>query len=254
MSNQVALVTGAASGIGAACAVKLAALGYTVWAVGLGAEGLAETAEAIRAAGGQVRTAELDVTDRSAREALFERIEREEGRLDALVNSAAMLGKAVNGPAIDQDVDVFHRIIEVNLTAVFAFSQLAARLMRKTGKGAIVHISSVGGSAAQFNGSAYCAAKAGLDSLARSMGMEWAKYNIRVNALAPGDISTRTSDINIQAVAQGELEKSPFTRITPLGRQGTPAEMAEVVAFLCSDAASFVTATTVRADGGYLAY
>lgn len=257
MSAPQAIVTGAASGIGAAVALRLAGAGYAIHAVGLDEAGLAATTAAIAAAGGQARATLLDVADEAARAAFFATLDGAAGDpgagpLKVLVNCAAILGQAAAAPALDAPLGHFRRVIEVNLTAAFAWSQAAARRMGSGG--AIVHVSSVGGSAAQWHAAAYCAAKAGLDSLARSMAVEWAPLGIRVNALAPGDIRTATTDAQAGAVARGQAPPSPLARMTPLGRQGTPGEMAEVVAFLVSDSASFVTGTTLRADGGFLSY
>lgn len=254
MTAPQAIVTGAASGIGAATARRLARARYRVHAVGLDAPGLHAVVADITREGGQALATELDVTDTPAREDFLTRITADGGPVAALVNSAAILAQAATAPAIEMELSHFSRIIEVNLTAAFAWSQDVARLMRQGGGGAIVHVSSVGGAAAQWNGSAYCAAKAGLDSLARSMAVEWAPWGIRVNAIAPGDIATATTDAQALALREGRQPPAPLTRITPLGRQGTPEEMAEVIAFLLSDAASFVTGTTLRADGGFLSY
>lgn len=254
MSAPIAIVTGAASGIGAATARKLGQQGWFVHAVGLGEDGLNEVADGITAAGGGAAATVLDVSDEAARDTFFARVAADGQRVTALVNSAAILGQAATAPAIDSTLDHFRRVIEVNLTSAFAWSQSAARLMREQGGGAIVHVSSVGGSAAQVNAAAYCAAKAGLDSLARSMAIEWAQWNIRVNAIAPGDIATATTNAQAAAISAGDQAPSPLARVTPLGRRGTPEEMAEVVAFLLSEQASFVSGTTLRADGAFLSY
>lgn len=249
--TTTALVTGGGTGIGAATCRRLARDGHAVIVAGLGEAALAEVADGIAEAGGTALPFPLDVTDAAARATLFEAIAARFGRLDILVNNAAILGRAAQAPAISQELAHFERILAVNLGAVFALSQAAARMMQAQGGGAIVNVSSVGGSAAQHHAAAYCAAKAGVDALTRNLALEWAPMGIRVNAVAPGDIRTATTAA-MQPAA--DAPPAPWARRTPLGRPGTPEEIAEMIAFLASPAAGFVTGEVVRADGGFLAY
>lgn len=249
----VVLITGGGTGIGAASCARFARDGAIVVLCGIDGVPLKQVAGTIVDAGGTALAITMDVTDAPARIALFEQITATYGRLDVLVNNAAIIGQAAMAPAQKQDLDHFERILAVNLTATFAMAQLAFPLLCKTG-GSIVNVSSVGGSAAQFHGTAYCASKAGLDALTRSLALEWAKDGVRVNAIAPGDIQTETTDALKSGWKSGTAEKSVFARTTPLGRPGTASEMAEVIAFLASPAASFVTGAVVRADGGFLLY
>ena len=248
--NKVALVTGGGTGIGAATCRKLARDGYAVIVAGLDKAALESVAGDIARHGGTAVAYEIDVSDSTACDALFAQIEAQFGRLDLLVNNAAVVGVAALAPALTETIEHFERVMSVNFTAAFALSQKAAvTFMQKQGGGAIVSVSSVGGSAAQFNSTAYCASKAAIDAMTRNLALEWAPLGIRVNAIAPGDIQTGTSDQQKATIAP-----HPYVRKTPLGRPGTPEEMAAVIAFLASPAASFVTGATVRADGGFLIY
>ncbi|RYE10539.1 MAG: SDR family oxidoreductase [Hyphomicrobiales bacterium] len=249
----IALVTGGGTGIGAATSRRLAADGHHVAIAGLDAAPIESLVAEIKAAGGHATAHVLDVANAAQRAALFAAIEAAHGRLDILVNNAAITGPGAMGPALDETLEHFERVIAVNLTGAFALSQLAARLMKTNGGGAIVNVSSVGAAAAQMNASAYCASKAGLDALTRNMALEWAPLGIRVNSIAPGDIRPATSGLpetTIPAVPPAH----PYVRTTPLGRAGTPEEVAEVIAFLASPAASFMIGAVVVADGGLLIY
>ena len=145
-------------------------------------------------------------------------------------------------------------MLDINLRGVFVCSQEAARRMvRRGARGVIVHISSVGAFAGQEGATVYCATKAGLTGLTQAMALELAPHGIRVVGVAPGDVATEAS-----AAIRTDVRKAgasgAFLRQTPLGRQGTVQEIGDVVAFLCSDAAAFVTGTTVVVDGGFIAY
>lgn len=252
-TGRVVLVTGGGTGIGAASCTRFAQDGATIVLCGIDTAPLEQVAQRISDAGGTALPVTIDVTEADSRTALFEEITTTFGRLDVLVNNAALIGQAALAPAKTQTLDHFERILSVNLTAAFAMAQLAYPLLCKSG-GSIINVSSVGGSAAQFNAAAYCASKAGLDALTRSLALEWAKDGIRVNAIAPGDIQTETTDALKSGWEKGVGEKSDFARTTPLGRPGTAGEMANVIAFLASPAANFVTGEVVRADGGFLLY
>jgi NAD(P)-dependent dehydrogenase (short-subunit alcohol dehydrogenase family) len=188
-------------------------------------------------------------------DALVRRAVEAFGRLDVMVNNAALTGAAVEArPFLEETDEHWRRIVDVNLNGAFICTQEAARQMVKQGGGgSIVNISSVAQFAAQEHAAPYCASKAALDGLAKTAAIELAPHGIRVNNVAPGDIDTEAShDVVQQAAERGATGR--FFRYTPLGRRGSPEEIGRVVAFLASDAASFVTGATWLVDGGFLSY
>lgn len=253
---RVALVTGAGTGIGAAIARRFGQGGDIVVLAGLGEGELEAVAAQIRDAGGQAVAQVCDVADRADRAALFALIDAEFGRVDTLVNNAGISGPDALGPAMDETEEHHRRLMDVNLSAAYFLAQEAGRRMRDAGGGSIINISSVGGSAAQLDGTTYCMTKAGLDAMARNLCCEWAPFGIRVNSIAPGDIRTETSiAAEKRRMELGVSAKvNPLGRGTPMARAGTPDEVAEMAWFLASDAASFVSGESIRVDGGYLAY
>lgn len=244
LDGKVALITGGGTGIGFGICSVLESHGANVVAAGL----------PLSSEPGGVTYFEVDIADRQQVEELINRITDAFGRIDILVNNAAITGKQAIAPFLQCSESALNRMIDVNLKGVFHCSQAAARHMVATGTaGSIVHISSVGAFAAQEHASVYCATKAAVESLARSMALELASHNIRVNCIAPGDILTPTNADIVSDLKTGGAS-GKYIRLTPLGRRGTPEDVGSAVAYLASDEASFVTGTTLRVDGGFLSY
>jgi NAD(P)-dependent dehydrogenase (short-subunit alcohol dehydrogenase family) len=240
MAAKIALVTGGAQGIGLACGRALAADGYRVMLADI-RDSVMEAAEGI---GG--RGFVCDVADLSALMALFDTIEAEEGPVAALVNNA---GIAKPGDFLEYPMEDFDAVIGLNLRAVFAATQRAANGMVKAGvKGAIVNMSSINAVVAIPAIPAYCASKGGVQQITKAASLALADKGIRVNAVGPGSIDT-------EMMAGVNASPEAYARVmsrTPMGRVGTADEIGNVVAFLCSDKASYVTGETIYVDGGRL--
>lgn len=252
LAGKVALITGGATGIGFGTAkVFLEEGAHVVIAQPDGA--MAE--EAARRLGNDGATAvELDIRDDLAVEECVNKIVDRFSRIDVLVNNASVTGAAASIPFLDVSPEFIDRVVDTNIKGTVHCSLAVARamVMGKHG-GAIVHVGSVGGYAAQENASIYCATKAAESMLAKTMAIELAPYRIRVNCVAPGDILTQQSTNTARAERESG-SVGTFYRVTPLGRRGQPEEVGRAIAFLASDEASFITGTTLLVDGGFLSY
>ena len=242
--TPIALITGGAQGIGYACGAAIARDGARVVLADINAEGVEAAAEKL--GGGAVGLA-CDMGDPAQIAALFDRIEAEVGAVSILVNNA---GIAAPGDFLETSLEQFQRVIDVNLTGTFLAVQRAARAMvaRKIA-GSIVNMSSINAQVAIPSIAAYCASKGGVMQLTKAAALALAPHNIRINAVGPGSIDTEMmAGVN----ANPDAMKMVLSR-TPLKRVGTPEEIAEVVAFLASARASYVTGETIYVDGGRLA-
>ncbi len=241
-SKPLALITGAAQGIGYACAQALAEDGYELIVADINVDGIAKAAKELGAAAGIA----CDMSDAEQIRSLFFQIQNNHGSLHALVNNA---GIALPGDFLSYSLEDFDQVISVNLRSVFIATQLAARMMVDNNiEGAIVNMSSINAQLAIPAIPAYCASKGGVTQLTKVAALALAKNNIRVNAVGPGSIDTAMmAGIN----ADPEAMKTAMSR-TPLGRLGSAREIGDVVAFLCSSKASYITGETINADGGRL--
>jgi len=248
--GKVALVTGAASGIGAACARRLAEEGAAVAGLDLheAPRDTGDWAEAARVAPASW-FGKADVRDDAAVAAAGEGAVHELGRLDVLVNAAGVAG---GGPVHVIAPEEWDRVVDVNLKGSFLVSRHAIPPMLEVGGGAIVHIASVEGLEGFEGGSAYNASKGGVVLLTRNMAMDYGRKNIRVNAVCPGFIETPLFGSVWETPGLGEV-KERIRDAHQLGRFGQPGEVASVVAFLAGDEASFVTGAALPVDGGYTA-
>jgi len=242
LDGEIALVTGGSRGIGKACALALAAAGAEVIVNYVSNAGKAEeVCEAIRAAGGKASAIKFDVGNPEEIQSALEGVLKEKKRIGILVNNA---GIAHDGLMMRYAVEDWDRVVDTNLRGAFLVSQAVVRGMMKERKGSIIHMSSIVGVTGNAGQAAYCAAKAGLIGLTKSMAKELASRNIRVNAVAPGYIQTDMTD------ALTPEQKAGVLSHIPLGRVGTPEEIAHAVVFLASPASNYVTGQTLLVDGG----
>lgn len=248
LDGKVALVTGSGSGIGRATALACARQGARVVVADLAVAGGEETVSIIKNNGGEATFVPVDVTKAPEIEAMVTHAVATYGRLDCAHNNAGV-GSLTRAPLADYPEEDWHRILAVNLTGVWLCMKYELPQMLRQGGGAIVNTASIAGLVGLPTTSAYVASKHGVIGITRTAALEYARQGIRVNCVCPGYIRTPMTARHMndpERLAQLEARE-------PIGRVGTPEEVAEAVVWLCSDAASFVTGHTMTVDGGYMA-
>ncbi|HXI24496.1 MAG TPA: 2-dehydro-3-deoxy-D-gluconate 5-dehydrogenase KduD [Pyrinomonadaceae bacterium] len=244
LDGKVALVTGAAAGLGQAIAVGLAEAGADVACHG-NSRSPEATADAIDQLGRRALSITGDLSKPETPRALFAATVKKLGRLDILVNNAGTIRRA---PAVDYSEEDWAMVIQVNLSAVFRLSQLAGRQMIEQGKGKIINVASLLSFQGGITVSAYAASKGGVAQLTKALANEWAGKGINVNAIAPGYM--RTS--NTQALQQDETRNRQILERIPAGRWGEPSDLAGAAVFLASAASDYVNGEVLVVDGGWM--
>lgn len=249
LQGKAALVTGASRGIGRSIALALAKEGADV-VVNCSSsvpEANIVTRE-IKNLGRRSFSIKADVADKAAVEKMFKEVINHFGRVDILVNSAGM---AIVSPSEKLEESLWRRGIDVMLTGVFFCSQAAGKVMIKQRSGKIINIASINGIGAFPERASYGSAKAGVMQLTRTLGCEWAKHNINVNAVAPGYIKTQ---LVMDLLEKGVYNEKELVRRTPVGRLGECDDVADAVVFLASEESKYIIGQTIVVDGGWSAY
>ena len=244
IKGKIALVTGAASGLGEASALGLAKYGANIVLVDINGKGLNRVAGLIKALNRRAWCYRVDIKRISAIKTTIDKVEKECGRIDILLNSA---GLNIQQWAEEVTEEAWDSINNVNTKGLFFVCQAVGKVMMKQKYGRIINISSDAGSVALIRRAAYCTSKGGVNQLTKVLALEWAKYNINVNAIAPSFIATPLAKSFLK-------EKAIFDYVmenTPLKRVGDPVDVASAVVFLASNAGNYITGHILQVDGGW---
>ncbi len=246
LEDKVAVVVGGTSGIGRAIATGYAQAGANVVASSRRLQQVEETAEEIAALGSRTLVLTCDVQDSGSLAGLCEAVVEEFGIIDILVVSSGVICKAPSAHMPEEDLV---RVIDINLNGTFRANQVFGRQMIAQERGAIINIASVAGSRGILELAPYAASKAGVISLTGTLGAEWARYNVRVNAISPGPFKTPLNVELLKIPGRAELALSRL----PMNRFGELEELVGTAIYLATDASSYVTGTTIPVEGGFLA-
>lgn len=244
LGGRVALITGGASGIGKASAFALAARGATVVVADRNADGAAEVADALKASCPAAKSVALEVTDHRQVKDVVSRLAAEMGAIDILVHSA---GVGMERKFLETSLEEWSRLVDINLNGTFYVAQATAAVMARNGYGRIVLISSVAGLRGGTGRAAYGATKGGIIALGKVMAVELGPLGVTTNIIAPGAIETEL----VKRMHDQETRRA-YLRGIPLGRYGTPDEVADTIAFLSSDASAYLNGVVLGIDGGFL--
>jgi NAD(P)-dependent dehydrogenase (short-subunit alcohol dehydrogenase family) len=248
--GQIAVVTGGASGLGAATAARLATEGATVVVADIDEDGARDVAIGIADAGGDAEPTAMDVTHEGEVAAMFEAIAEQHGRLDVLVCSAAI---EIRASVVDTTDAAWRQVLDVNLKGPFLCMKHGIPLMVGSGGGGVILLGSVLGAIGSPGYAAYCASKGALVNLAKQAAIEHAPDGVRVNVVSPSACETGLFLDMVSRAPDPDAIKRMVAERTPLGRLGTEADVVETIMFLLSDEASYISGTTVPLDGGLAA-